>query len=106
MAPPTVMSAITHTVTAKPTQLPAETTSVLTWRSLAALGIVGGLVPSVSALVILLAAISLHRISFGLLLILARGTPSCIGDAEYVPELGATPTAAKVCGSGYSRPTR
>jgi len=43
----------------------------LTWRSLAALGVVGGLVPSVSALVILLAAISLHRVGFGLLLILA-----------------------------------
>ena len=43
----------------------------LTWKSLAALGIVGGLVPSVSALVILLAAISLHRVGFGLLLILA-----------------------------------
>ena len=43
----------------------------LTWKSLAALGVVGGLVPSVSALVILLAAISLHRIGFGLLLILA-----------------------------------
>ena len=43
----------------------------LTWKSLAALGVVGGLVPSVSALVILLAAISLHRVGFGLLLILA-----------------------------------
>lgn len=43
----------------------------LTWKSLAALGVVGGLVPSVSALVILLAAISLHRIGFGVLLILA-----------------------------------
>ena len=43
----------------------------LTWKSLAALGAVGGLVPSVSALVILLAAISLHRVGFGLLLILA-----------------------------------
>ena len=37
----------------------------------AALGAVGGLIPSVSALVILLAAISLHRVGFGLLLILA-----------------------------------
>lgn len=43
----------------------------LTWRSLTALGIVGGLVPSTSALVLLLAAISLHRIGFGLVLILA-----------------------------------
>ncbi len=43
----------------------------LTCRSLAALGVVGGLVPSVSALVILIAAIWLHRVDFGLLLILA-----------------------------------
>jgi ABC-type nickel/cobalt efflux system permease component RcnA len=43
----------------------------ITWRNLAALGIAGGLLPSASALVILLAAISLHRIGFGLLLILA-----------------------------------
>jgi ABC-type nickel/cobalt efflux system permease component RcnA len=40
-------------------------------KNLTALGVVGGLVPSASALVILLAAISLHRLSFGLLLILA-----------------------------------
>ena len=43
----------------------------ITWKSLTALGIVGGLVPSVSALIILLAAISVHRVVFGLLLILA-----------------------------------
>jgi nickel/cobalt transporter (NicO) family protein len=43
----------------------------LTWKNLTALGVVGGLVPSASALVILLAAISLHRLSFGLLLIVA-----------------------------------
>jgi nickel/cobalt exporter len=43
----------------------------LTWKNLTALGVVGGLVPSASALVILLAAISLHRLSFGLLLIIA-----------------------------------
>jgi ABC-type nickel/cobalt efflux system permease component RcnA len=42
----------------------------LTWKNLAALGVAGGLVPSASALVILLAAISMHRIGFGLLLIL------------------------------------
>lgn len=43
----------------------------ITWKNLTALGVVGGLVPSASALVILLAAISLHRLGFGLLLILA-----------------------------------
>jgi ABC-type nickel/cobalt efflux system permease component RcnA len=43
----------------------------ITWRSLAALGVVGGLVPSTSALVILLAAISMQRVGVGLLLVLA-----------------------------------
>lgn len=43
----------------------------LTWRSLTALGIVGGLVPSASALIILLAAISLQRIGLGIVLLLA-----------------------------------
>jgi ABC-type nickel/cobalt efflux system permease component RcnA len=43
----------------------------ITWRSLAALGIVGGLVPSTSALVILLAAISMQQVGVGLLLVLA-----------------------------------
>jgi ABC-type nickel/cobalt efflux system permease component RcnA len=40
-------------------------------RSLLAVGISGGLIPCPSALVVLLAAISLHRIAFGLLLIVA-----------------------------------
>jgi nickel/cobalt exporter len=41
------------------------------FRSLLAVGISGGLLPCPSALVVLLAAISLHRVAFGLLLILA-----------------------------------
>jgi ABC-type nickel/cobalt efflux system permease component RcnA len=40
-------------------------------RSLVAVGISGGLLPCPSALVVLLAAISLHRVGFGLLLIVA-----------------------------------
>jgi ABC-type nickel/cobalt efflux system permease component RcnA len=40
-------------------------------RSLLAVGVSGGLLPCPSALVVLLAAISLHRIGFGLLLIVA-----------------------------------
>lgn len=43
----------------------------ITWKSLTALGIAGGVVPSASALIILLAAISLHRVGLGLLLIIA-----------------------------------
>jgi ABC-type nickel/cobalt efflux system permease component RcnA len=43
----------------------------ITRRSLVAVGVSGGLLPCPSALVVLLAAISLHRIAFGLLLIVA-----------------------------------
>ena len=46
---------------------PAE----LSWRGLTAVGISGGLLPCPSALVVLLAAISLHRVALGLLLIVA-----------------------------------
>jgi nickel/cobalt exporter len=41
------------------------------FRSLLAVGVSGGLLPCPSALVVLLAAISLHRVAFGMLLILA-----------------------------------
>ena len=43
----------------------------LAWRSLLALGISGGLLPCPSALVLMLGAISLNRIGFGMLLIVA-----------------------------------
>jgi ABC-type nickel/cobalt efflux system permease component RcnA len=43
----------------------------LTWRSLLALGVSGGLIPCPSALVVLLGAIALNKIGFGLLLVLA-----------------------------------
>ena len=46
----------------------------IAWRSLLALGISGGLLPCPSALVVLLSAISLHQIAFGLLLIVAFST--------------------------------
>ncbi len=43
----------------------------VTWRSLLALGVSGGLLPCPSALVVLLSAIALQRVGFGLLLIVA-----------------------------------
>lgn len=43
----------------------------ITWRSLLALGVSGGLLPCPSALVVLLGAIALNRIGFGLILVLA-----------------------------------
>jgi ABC-type nickel/cobalt efflux system permease component RcnA len=45
--------------------------SPITWRSLLALGISGGLLPCPSALVVMLSAISLHRIGYGILLVIA-----------------------------------
>src|SRR3989475_8646830 len=45
--------------------------SPVTWKSLLALGISGGILPCPSALVVLLAAISLHRVGYGLLLVVA-----------------------------------
>ena len=43
----------------------------MTWRSLLALGVSGGLVPCPSALVLLLSAISLGRLGFGMVLVVA-----------------------------------
>jgi len=43
----------------------------ITWRSLLALGISGGIIPCPSALVVLLGAIALNKIGFGLVLVLA-----------------------------------
>ncbi len=45
--------------------------STVTWRSLLALGVAGGLLPCPSALVLLLGAIALHQVAFGLVLVLA-----------------------------------
>ena len=43
----------------------------ITWRSLLALGVSGGLIPCPSALVVMLGAIALNKITFGLILVLA-----------------------------------
>ncbi len=43
----------------------------ITWRSLLALGISGGIMPCPSALVVMLASISLDRVGYGLILIVA-----------------------------------
>jgi ABC-type nickel/cobalt efflux system permease component RcnA len=49
----------------------ADSTEAPSFRSLFAVGVSGGLLPCPSALVVLLAAISLHRVAFGLVLIVA-----------------------------------
>ncbi|HWT01715.1 MAG TPA: hypothetical protein VN256_15820 [Pyrinomonadaceae bacterium] len=50
---------------------PGADGSAVTWRSLLALGISGGLLPCPSALVVLLSAIALHRVGYGMLLVVA-----------------------------------
>ncbi len=50
---------------------PGADGSRVTWRSLLALGVSGGLVPCPSALVLLLSAISLDRLEFGMVLVVA-----------------------------------
>ena len=45
----------------------------VSWKTLAVLGLSGGLVPSTSAIIVLLGAIQLNRLTFGGLLILAFG---------------------------------
>jgi len=52
------------------THLPADDSKV-TWRGLVALGVSGGLVPCPAALVLLLGAVSLDRLGFGMVLVLA-----------------------------------
>ena len=60
-------------------------------RSLVAVGVSGGLLPCPSALVVLLAAISLHRVAFGLVLILAFS----VGLALSITGLGLVAVLAK-----------
>ncbi|HEX6623163.1 MAG TPA: sulfite exporter TauE/SafE family protein, partial [Pyrinomonadaceae bacterium] len=50
---------------------PGADDAPVTWRSLLALGVSGGLLPCPSALVVMLAAIATGRVAFGLLLIVA-----------------------------------
>jgi len=50
---------------------PHSTDSPFSYRQLVTLGVTGGIVPCPAALVVLLSAISLHRVAFGLYLIVA-----------------------------------
>jgi ABC-type nickel/cobalt efflux system permease component RcnA len=50
---------------------PGTDGEAITWKSLLALGVSGGLVPCPSAMVLLLAAVSLNKTAYGLLLVLA-----------------------------------
>jgi ABC-type nickel/cobalt efflux system permease component RcnA len=50
---------------------PGAKGETVTWKSLLALGVSGGLVPCPSAMVLLLAAIALNKTAYGMLLVLA-----------------------------------
>jgi nickel/cobalt transporter (NicO) family protein len=74
----------------------------LGWRSLTAVGISGGLLPCPSALVVLLAAISLHRIALGLLLIVSFSA----GLALSITGIGLTAILAKRTFRRFEAPGR
>ena len=52
---------------------PHETQGVVSWRGMLALGLSGGLVPSASALILLLGSIAAGRVAYGLVLVLGFG---------------------------------
>jgi len=52
---------------------PTGTATTITWRSLFVLGLAGGIIPSTSALLILLGAIASGRAAFGIVLVVAFG---------------------------------
>jgi len=68
----------------------------LSARSLLAVGVSGGLLPCPSALVVLLAAVSLHRLAYGLVLIVAFS----VGLAATITGIGVAAVLAK---SAFSR---
>jgi ABC-type nickel/cobalt efflux system permease component RcnA len=68
-----------------------EVPASLSARSLVAVGVSGGLLPCPSALVVLLAAISLHRVAFGLVLIVAFS----LGLALTITSIGLVAVYAK-----------
>ena len=79
--------------------------SSITWRSLFVLGLAGGIIPSTSALLILLGAIAAGRPAFGLVLVLAFG----IGMAAVMSGIGLVLVTARDrvdrvgAGSGFSQ---
>ena len=65
--------------------------STITWKSLFALGLAGGLIPSTSALLILLGSIAAGRPAFGFILVVAFG----LGMAALMAGIGVTLVLAR-----------
>jgi nickel/cobalt exporter len=84
---------------------PPAAASTITWRSLFTLGLAGGLIPSTSALVILLGTIATGRTAFGIVLVVAFG----LGMAVVLGGIGVLLVRARVWldrmprGSGLGR---
>jgi nickel/cobalt transporter (NicO) family protein len=70
---------------------PHRPVSTITWRSLFVLGLAGGLIPSTSALLILLGAIAAGRPAFGLVLVVAFG----VGMAAVMSGIGLVLVTAR-----------
>jgi hypothetical protein len=88
-------------------QPPASPGSTITWRSLFVLGIAGGLIPSTSALLILLGSIAAGRPAFGFILVVAfglgmAGVMTGIGLRWSSPVVGSTASTRRP-GSGDDR---
>ena len=88
----TITGTTTTTTTAtRATTITTTTTAEIDRRGLLGVGVSAGLLPCPSALVVLLAAISLHRVGFGLALILAFS----VGLAAPITAIGLLAVRAK-----------
>src|SRR5439155_2269348 len=82
--------------------------STVSWRSLFALGLSGGLVPSASALILLLGSIAAGRVAYGVVLVIAFGVGMAIvlggvGIAlVHASRLAARLPGAAVLGRGWA----
>jgi len=68
---PRVANAVSASIAAEETKTPEARAANIPLRQLLTLGITGGMVPCPAALVVLLSALSLHRVGLGLFLIVA-----------------------------------
>ena len=80
-----------HDARPRPRPRSTATTRSLSMRGLLGVGISGGIIPCPTALVVLLAAISLHRVGYGLVLIVAFS----LGLAATVSGIGLLAVGAK-----------
>ena len=86
----TSTATITGTTIRTPRHAPTPG-STITWRSLFLLGLAGGLIPSTSALLILLGSIAAGRPAFGFILVVAFG----LGMAAVMSGVGLALVAAR-----------